>query len=472
MAFAATVAMPAHAGWLEELNPFAPTEVIPLAQGGTDDDAAHGMLPFTTFEREQRAITDGLPCKWISMGGGQGESRYDFLCKGGTWATVSLMMDKSALDGDGVGRVRLVFREWPETVHPGGGEAYVAQQFLQHVTAHFVPANLAKEVEAAFWYRRDRKWQIFRALDVSYTYENQDKFVLHRLEIRGRGKTIKLPGRISSQPAVTPTEAGLGTAEVPAVATKPIPAKPIAPLPPQPLPVLQKRDGEVKMQNDGVNTVPAGDIPAPPVDDANPKALKPATAAEVNTSPEPSSLEKPAAPSISSTLIPTAEERIIKRPKAPTNFDAYNKAEELTKEFEAKATNDRVPDKVKPAPPVTELPADAPVAMPATDAPTVPNHASDTPTASVQATPTPSMDAESAEPLETPKQAKDWPQGEGLGNPTTPAAPQPELTLPSVESDARFNPTRTLPQLKFIPKAVPLQRADEVIQFEDEGSGL
>lgn len=86
----ASVAVPAQAGWLDTLNPFHETEIIPLAQGGAvEEDSAPGMLPFTTFEAEQRAVTSKLPCKWISMGGGQGEARYDFLCKGGTWATVS-----------------------------------------------------------------------------------------------------------------------------------------------------------------------------------------------------------------------------------------------------------------------------------------------------------------------------------------------------------------------------------------------
>lgn len=441
-----------HAGWLEELNPFQPTEVIPLAQGGqVDEDVPHGMLPFTTYEAEQRSITDSLPCKWISMGGGQGESRYDFLCKGGTWATVSLMLDKSPMDAGGVGRVRLIFREWPENVNPGGGEAYVAQQFLQHVTSHFVPANLAKEIEAAFWYRRDRHWAISRTMEIGYTYENQEKFALHRLEIRGRAKAIKLRGAARIQTAVTPTEAGLGRSEqevgqshevkvmAPVVASPTIPrAKPVE--------------------------EPATDNQQPTTVD-NPKALQNATSADINPFPEPTSLEKPRAPEVSTTLIPDAKERINNRTKAPTNFNAYNKAEELTKDFEAAATSEAAKDKVKAtqATPVP-MPADAPVA-----APTLPNHATDTPATTVQATPTPSLDAETATPLEAPKAAKDWPQGEGLGNPTTLPVNQ---VAPSVEGDIRFTPTRSLPQLKFIPKAIPLERADDVIQFEDEGSGL
>jgi hypothetical protein len=75
---------------------------------------------------------------------------------------------------------------------------------------------------------------------------------------------------------------------------------------------------------------------------------------------------------------------------------------------------------------------------------------------------------------------------QGTPAPSLPAVPLPTLNpaitptdagllkMPAAQSAAepRFTPHRDLPQLKFIPKAEPLNTQNDVIRFEDEGSGL
>jgi hypothetical protein len=467
IALMACVAMPVHAGWLDGLMP-SQTDVLPLGQGGVDPDGPRGVIPFTTFEHERQQVMDKLPCKWLSMAGGSGLDRYDFLCKGGTWATVSLMFDKSPVDANGIGRVRLIFREWPETVHPGGGEAYVAQRYLQHVAGHFISAGVAREIQEAFWQKRDRQWRVGRSVVIGYTYENKGQFALRRLEIVGKGAALEGKASQSAAP-VTPTEAGLGEAipgsrtvapTVPAAPTKesvfrPLPSTPATDVSKLPLPTLDGR-----------------------------KPLEQATEADVNTAPEPGTQKAPPAPAaISNTLVPSAADKVLGREKAPTNFEAYNRAEELTRDVEVKAMEDsRKETRIKASGTRPEgLPAAQDAAKPAEKAPAeVKPMPPAKPAESVNAVPTPSMDVSEEAPLERPQGPDAWPQGEGLGNPTQPSVIEPtapgsasqlpsEVTMPG---DPRFAPTRNLPQLKFIPKAVPVERVDEVIRFEDEGSGL
>lgn len=401
------MALPVRAGWFDNL---LPTEVLPLAQGGqADEDAAPGVIPFTTFEAERQAVMDTLPCKWISMTGGEGDARYDFLCKGGTWATVSLMLDKAALSADGIGRVRLIFREWPETVHPGGGEAYVAQQFLQHVVAHFVPANVAKEVTEAFWGRRDRSFRVGSMVGIRYTYENAGQYAVHRMELVGRGRGL-------SQPKAEPVAVEhVAPQQEPKAAAKPSSVFDALP------------DFRTRMTS--------------PSD-----ALQPASAAELNTSPDPASLLKPVAPDpISSSLVPDSASMVDGREKAPTNFEVYNKADELTRDVQVKA--------------IDNVRASSKVQAPVANAPDPTGEKGPT----LKALPNPGTMVQESEALERPAGPEAWPEGEGLG------VPQGTQVDPA---DPRFRPLRGLPQLKFIPKAVPLQRPDEVIQFEDEASGL
>lgn len=478
LALLACAAMPAHA-WLGNLMP-AQTEVLPVAQGGVEAGAQRGVIPFTTFAHERQQIMDKLPCKWISMAGGSGLDRHDFLCKGGTWATVSLMLDKSSVDANGIGRVRLIFREWPETVHPGGGEAYVAQQYLQHVSNHFVAANLAREVQEAFWQKRSRQWRVGRSILVGYTYENRGQFAIRRLEIVGQGAALEGRASQAAMP-VTPSEAGLGEAipgtkpVAPAPATQPATQRPsvFQPLPDRPLPSTPATD--------------VSKLPLPRLDGTKP--LEDATPEELNTAPEPGTQRPPVAPAaISNTLVPTAADRVGNRPKAPTNFEAYNKAEEMTRDIEMKALEDSRRDtRIQPSTPQPEpKPADtAPEKATPARVPEVKPVAPAKPAESLNAVPTPSMDSIEATPLERPEQGE-WPQGEGLGSPSQPAPGQPgsviQQTSPGTASnlpssvtmpgDPRYAPTRNLPQLQFIPKAVPLERVDEVIRFEDEKSGL
>lgn len=386
-----------------------------------DDDAMPGVIPFTTFELERQSVLDGLSCKWISMGGGQGEAAYDFLCKGGTWATVSLMMDKAKLSSEGVGRVRLIFREWPETVHPGGGEAYVAQQFLQHVTAHFIPATMAKTIEEAFWGTRNRTFRMAGSLGVEYTYEKAGQYAVRRLEILGLGKGLKLPGAPAAQQVAPPA--------MPVVEDMP------------------HRPAQPAVKGAPISVFEA--LPDFSARTASPtEALVPATPAELDTAPEPSSLMKPSAPApISSTLVPDTFSRIDGREKAPTNFEIYNKAQELTRDVEAKATEATARESKISAPKPVAQPAPDPVGRSAP---------------SLAPVGMPNAVESEADNFTPPTQGQSWPQGEGLGT------PQPQVD----PADPRFRPMRSLPQLKFIPKAVPLERADEIIQFEDEGSGL
>lgn len=481
-ALLACTAMPAHA-WLDS---FLPTEVLPLAQGGVEPGDAKGVIPFTTFDHERQQVMDKLPCKWLSMAGGSGLDRYDFLCKGGTWATVSLMFDKSAVDQNGIGRVRLIFREWPETVHPGGGEAYVAQQFLQHVAGHFISAAVAREVQEAFWQKRNRNWRVGRSVVIGYTYENKGQFALRRLEIVGRGAALEGQGAgyVPSRP-VTPSEAGLGEA-IPGTAPQPNTENRI----PKTESVFQPLDYPSQPAQD------VSKLPLPRLDGAKP--LEDATPEELNTAPEPGTQKVPQGPvDVNQKLVPSAADRVQGRQKAPTNFEAYNKAEELTRDVETKALEDsRKETKIKATEPskggsrktiddsgAVPTPEESRAVEPKPRVETKPAPPVK-PAEPLKAVPTPSMEhVEEATPLERPKGPEQWPQGEGLGSPSQPAAtpstaPQVDgaaSNLPSsvtMPGDPRYAPTRNLPQLKFIPKAVPLERVDEVIQFEDEGSGL
>jgi hypothetical protein len=474
LAFSASAATVAHAGWLDDvaqsLGGMGKTEILPVAQGGGDE--APGVIPFTTFEAERQQVMEKLPCKWLSMAGGDGVARYDFLCKGGTWASVSLMFDKSARDPSGIGRVRLLYREWPESAHPGGGEAYVAQQFLQHVSDHFIPANVAKEVQEAFWGTRSRTWRVWDSLTIGYTYENEGDFVLHRLEVLGRGKALAV--QQAPRAVVTPTEAGLGKAETPPQPTPPQVTAPARDSVFKPLPVFTPK---------GVSlTVPAAAAPLPP-----PGTLQNATPADIAKQPEPGSLMKPqpAAP-VSDKLVPAPDAALKGRAKAPSNFDVYNKAVEMTRDVEKQAVEE-AGKAGKVAVPVINNPM---VSATAAATPSVPKPAAkpkgtppvpdvrtpvapDQPAPSVNAVPTPQAETEESEPLETPKGPDQWPQGEGLGSPSNAPQVDPALMNPAPRPpDTRFDPARALPQLQYIPKAQPLAHPDEIIQFEDEKSGL
>lgn len=541
-------------------------------------DASEGVIEFTTFQDEKNAAIASLPCKWVSVHGNDASQNYDFLCKGGNWATVSLMLDEADLTGDGVARVRLLFREWPAEVHPGGGEAYVAQQFLKHVAEHFVPASLAPEIMEAFWNTRSRVWNT-RGLKIGYSIEPQGQYVLRRLEIRGMASSLKAKdtrrenedvrgfageegglksvgdvdlrtvsatqlGGVGRNPVVEEGHWTLAP-DAPQVMTTGKNAAVGAPfgnnrdtVVPTTIKLLGESDGEREVTPDGVAAVPAAEqqpapvaaeasptgvmapvvggikgflkdvgaavdemvsepsattpapvmpvvqpnpvpastyiktpavtepTPAPVVKTTEPAVPQPASAEELNTAPEPESLIKESPPPVQVapqlTPVPAG---VDGRPKAPTNFDAYNKATELTKDVEQKAQTMAKPAaKVTPA--VAPLPttgtgdaagpALAPVPMPSLTS----DDGAMTEVPGVGLVPVSTVSKTIG--LELVTSTVPAGNGEGLGTPSTP----PQAATPIQD------PLRPLPQLRFVPRAVPVQRPDEVIQFEDEKSQL
>lgn len=422
-ALAGPLAVP---GWAAE-------EIQVLRQDGP---ASGKMLPFTTYQKEMQAAMQDLPCKWVSMDGRVGPSygsgRYDFLCKGGDWATVSLFIDKAS--GGGVGRVRLMYREWKDNVHPNAGEAFIAQQFLQHVMNRFVPANVAGSVMEGFWQDRKRDWK-GEGVRVAFKVDDSRKdYHVRMLDVQGTASGLsESPVVIVTQPVVTPTDAGLR--KVPAYQPAPaaVPQEPDVVLPQAPLSLPVP-------QNTGAPVMPVQDLKVP----ANAPAaqitstLIQATPQELNTAPAPESLAKPAPlPPVSSSLVPGSDAILNSRERAPSNFDAYNRAVELTKDIEKKAMI-VPPDKVKSTPQAkAQETASKPAAKP---------------------------QAPQEVTVGVPRE-RDPNAGLGLPKDATVVAPQPP-------QDPRFAPLRPLPQLKFIPKAEPLNNVGESIEFEDEGSGL
>lgn len=430
------------------MQPYAAQEIQVLRKDS--EMASSKMLPFTTYQKEVQAAMQDLPCKWVSMDGRLGPSygsgRYDFLCKGGDWATVSLFYDKS--NSGGVGRVRLMYREWKDNVHPNAGEAFIAQQFLQHVMNRFVPANSAGKVMEGFWKDSSQDWagdgvKIRFSLDTS-----RNDYHVRTLEVVGTATGLTttpaaaLPQPITAKPVpmiavpvVTPTDAGLS--KVPQVA----PLAPVAtPQIQEPAVVLPQAPVSLPVpQTTGAPVLPVKELQVPanaPAAQITSTLIK-ATPAELNTAPAPESLVAPAPlPPVSPSLIPSAEAAIIGREQAPSNFDAYNRAVELTKDLEKKAMI-AAPDRVKSVKPTPQAKAQATASKPAAHA--------DVPVG---------VDRERDPNAEL-----------GLPKDATVAAPQ-------TPQDPRFAPVRPLPQLKFIPKAEPLPASQDPIQFEDQGSGL
>lgn len=414
-------------------------------------------MPFTTYQQEINAAMQALSCKWISMDGRVGPSygggRYDFLCKGGDWATVSLYIDKG--NGGGVGKVRLLFREWKDQMNPNAGEAFVAQKYLQHAVYRFVPAARAGEVMESFWRSDARTWEE-GGVRIKYTLEQEPQYAVHRLEIAGDGKTLApVVVPVPVKAVVTPTDAGLAkpvpvlpatlpNVSVPASAvvvapinrptaviapitsSVPAPIMPVFPAPAEPdaaavLPVPGQ--AVAKPVSGGLvvpASAPAGPVEAPVVPSPT---LPKASPAELNTAPAPESKVKPTPPPPTpANLVPNKDEVLMGRERAPSNFDAYNRAVELTKDVEKKA--------------MISGGKAAPVAPKKAAAPTG---------AVVVPAPAPGVDENSA----TPAAALDG------------------------KAEGQSRTLRPLPQLQFVPKAEPLKEpGDEVIRFEDEGSRL
>ncbi len=426
------------------------------------------MLPYTTYAQEELAITRSLPCKWISkdgrLGPSYGSGRYDFLCKGGQFATLTLYLDKAGSASQGVGSVRLIYRDWPPNTHPNAAEAQVAQQFLEHVAGRFVPQGLAADVVGAFWTTTPRSWRQ-PGLNIAYDYvkpKGSQGFALRKLTVVPT--TAPQPARPAQPAAVTPAQA----------LTKPLPQ-----FQPQPQtqviiygadgkpvttrPVITPTDAGLRQQLPQaqpvaptlLQTLPQpGNLPplaplptpalvVPPTAPAGvpQSTLQPATAAELNTAPEPASKAIPAAPPPpASSFVPTVEDLIEGGRRAPSNFDVYNRASELTKDVETKAQTTSVE-----AARVTASKPVSPTAAP-----------------SLQPLPVPSPQASAPGALVTDDANR------------APSTLQPAAlpsSLPANYQGPR-QPQRPLPQLQFVPKAEPLPNPTEVIQFEDESSAL
>jgi|GEM_PF-6121369 len=422
------------------------------------DGGKGGMLPFTTYTDARKQVLAALPCKWVSIDGHVGPSyggkHYDFICKGGDWGTISLFLDKSGGYGDGLGGVRLLYRAWKSQVNPNAGEAFIAEKFLQHVAGHFIPASIAGEAMEAFWGTRSGHWSA-NDTDVSFSVEDGPQFVIHKLEIKGTASSqVEVPHGL--KPAVAgavmplPDAAGLSkeppheqpvrivpqTMPVRAhVGTEgPLPvAKPITPVLPKPveLPVPGSRPAIASPEG----LMVPDNAPAGPVSPSLPKA----SPSELNTAPAPESLVKPAPPpAVSSTLAPGVQVDGVLNQRAPSNFDDFNKAMDLTKDVQQRAQTLGKDGKPEAAPaPTPEQKAQATASKPEAAAP--------------------------AKPVATP------------ATPSAPAAPAVNGGVVTIQGNDYIigkPPVRPLPQLKFVPKAEPLKDGNSPIQFEDEKSTL
>ncbi|TKW61435.1 MAG: hypothetical protein DI628_02100 [Blastochloris viridis] len=464
-------------------------EEIQILRRTPADPQTQQELAFTTFQQEVNAITQSLPCKWISkegrLGPSYGNARYDFLCKGGDFATVSLYLDKSSGSAQGVASVRLIYRDWVSSANPNAGEAMIAEQFLRHVTGRFIPADQAPAVSDIFWTTKPRKWRE-GGLEIAYEYDQPRgaAFALRKLTVKAvkeslgvqmpvfpfQSKTKQagtpapkleqgvdiliydkdgrlvpnaarpIPGvAVAPNPIITPTDAGLSRP----VVENPAPA--VLPAPAGSLPVSVGIGGAA-----GALVVPATAPAGPKLEKKG--TLQPATPAELNTAPAPESQKAPEAPtSPAANLVPTVDDLVTGGQRAPSNFDAYNRAMELTKDVENKAQITRVEE--------------ARVTASKTTTPTMVLSPTQ-PAPSLKPVPTPGVQDSSAAPQ--------IPAGEGLSpRPASqvPATPEPS-SLPANYQGPRSSSERPLPQLKFIPKAVPNTNPTDVIKFEDESSAL
>ncbi len=411
------------------------------------------------FQLETQQIGQNLPCKWVSMGGRTGPSSgsgyFDYSCKGGTWGTVTLLMNARGFTENTLGSIRLGYRDWDPAVNPTAGEAAVAEQFLQYILNRYVPADIAPEAREGFW-RGKGAWKS-GGTRVRATYEEGNGFVQRWLLIE-RPQTQTSSLNFGTMPMIpqpwreAPAAPAQNTAQSTGLlkpAETPVPAPNFTPATPQapvqlPSPALIPQEG---LRREAPLQVPVN-APAGPARGAAPKSfLQSATetmrgltgisalnspsaplppAADLRrleTAPAPESLQPISPPPpVAAELIPPAEPLVNNRPAAPSNFSAYNEAEQLTAAIEARA--------------LAENRGVSPSALP------------------LSTVASPSLQIA---PLQSPAPAVAVP----------PAAP---TAAPA--ADQRFAPTRGLPQLKFIPKAEPIDTRGNVIRFEDEGQGL
>jgi len=410
----------------------------------------------TPFQAETRLLTQTLPCKWVSMGGRTGPSygngRFDFSCKGGTWGTVVVLLDDTAgFSGSSLGQVRFGYRDWDPAINPTAGEASVAEQYLQYVLNRFVPATAAAKLRDDFWQGQPRQLKVGET-QISIKIEPNAGFTQRWLIVQ-RPQTNAGGDNNPVLPAVStawrqPTDGGLFQ---PAATTQPNrPGLPQSPVNlPLPTPTLQqgvRREAPLQIPANA----PASPRPAPETKrgtapqtflESAASTLRNLVGWPANTSPSaplpsPANLNRlndlppaqesryrPAPPPpVSSSLVPAVETLLNNRPLAPSNFADYNQAEQLTQDLEARAL------------------------------------AAQRSLSSTLLSPTVAVSTTNLQvaPIQPPS-----------------AQVSPTMSpAPSKVDDPRFTPSRDLPQLKFIPKAAPIDTRNDVIRFEDEGSKL
>jgi len=378
-------------------------------------DTSSKLLAQSPFDAETRNLMASLPCTWAAMGGRTGPSygaeRFDFVCKGGTWGTVTLLLDASDTEPPFLTRLRLGYRNTAKTHPVMAQDAATAEHFLQSILNRYVPSTDAARARKNFW-EADNSRSRTNGI-TTRTWAERNATGTHQwLEIQfpERFKAAPRPERppiTVGSGLLTPTPQG-------ATVGQPMVQVPLLPKPTNtrgaaPKTLLDKLGNLV-----GISATEIRPAPYPVLIDP----------AQLNTEPAPESLVSATPPPVvSSTLVPDAAILSGGRAPAPTNFNQYNKAEDLTRDIEQKAaqTTTGLMQKASPTVPVTSGPR-------------------------LQAVPTPQVNT-------------------GLQNP----APQ---TQAPAQPDPRYTPNRALPQLKFIPKAEPLNTAPDVIRFEDEGSGL
>ena len=127
-------------------------------------------ITYTSYSQTMQRVQRELPCKWMSTHPVRNANKgyYDFLCKGGNWGTVTLMLDKR--NADELDSVKLIWRNWDPAVHPAGGEAETAAMFVNMMLHHLVPQKISADVNQAFWGAREKRWRT-KLVDIRYTHK-------------------------------------------------------------------------------------------------------------------------------------------------------------------------------------------------------------------------------------------------------------------------------------------------------------
>lgn len=153
--------------------------------------SASKVFAYTSFTEETQSIMQQLQCKWGGMSGPYDRQRYDFLCQGGAWGTVMLLLDKSP-QPNAISRVRLIWKEWDTRVNPAAAEAYEAAKFLNYVLAHYVSPKDIKKVQDTFWQYANKSYNL-NGVKLDYRALQDKKYIIHRLELTGNSKAIPMP---------------------------------------------------------------------------------------------------------------------------------------------------------------------------------------------------------------------------------------------------------------------------------------